>query len=235
MFKKILISIVALTFCFMLSAQSSCNVSPSRTSCKELYLTDGITTSGVYKIDPDGREGPSAPFDVYCDMTANNAGWTLIISQQNLISLPDYYSITPMPDNDGVREFYLQNDLKLYADEIRVTNHSNQTNIFRSADFTGPLVTNNPNFVDASDSNVMGLIAGNNYPVVTHFQVGQSCSSADCHNNASSSTSYCQALAQVWDWHTNDVSVNVNNHAHFGCKSQIESTWSLRGMWLYIR
>lgn len=51
----------------------------SSASCLDVFR-GGATTDGVYTIDVDGPSGPIAPAAVYCDMTFNGGGWTMIES-----------------------------------------------------------------------------------------------------------------------------------------------------------
>ena len=50
---------------------------PKRASCWELYQT-GVTTSGIYTINPSGSLASVADMSVYCDMSFHGGGWTLL-------------------------------------------------------------------------------------------------------------------------------------------------------------
>ena len=56
-------------------AMNKCAVAPT---CKAIKTADPMAANGIYNIDPDGN-GPVPAFDVYCDMTIDGGGWTLVL------------------------------------------------------------------------------------------------------------------------------------------------------------
>src|SRR4029077_16643312 len=47
--------------------------SPGR-SCRDIHDGCGVTTSGLFWLDPDGGD-PSNAFQVYCDQVSDGGGW----------------------------------------------------------------------------------------------------------------------------------------------------------------
>lgn len=60
------------------TADRSCM--PAGAPCQAL-ADQGVSTSGVYRVDPDGAGGV-APFDVYCEMDLAGGGWTLVANRR---------------------------------------------------------------------------------------------------------------------------------------------------------
>lgn len=75
--KIIMFLILVIILISILMAQKTCLSPTYRASCKEIFYNGEGITDGVYTIDPDGAQGPIAPFSVYCDMKTDGGGFTL--------------------------------------------------------------------------------------------------------------------------------------------------------------
>ncbi len=112
----------------------------------------GATSNGIYRINPGYG---LAPFDVYCDMTTDGGGWTVIQRLVQVISLYSFYLFRRVDasfefwDNNWLQykngfNYGLENgNLWLGNDRIHVM--SSRSNVILRVEIYGDRTNNYPN------------------------------------------------------------------------------------------
>ena len=90
-------------------------------SCNAILIANPSATSGIYTIDPDDAAGPAQALSVYCDMSYNSGGWTLIAASNGTnADGPVVSSLTSTTTAGVLKDIYVK-PLAWRASSIRIT------------------------------------------------------------------------------------------------------------------
>jgi hypothetical protein len=91
-------------------------------SCLEIKTNDPSASDGIYEIDPDGTGG-NQPFEVYCDMTTDDGGWTLVFrhdaSEGYFAGIDEVVNINSDNPSLGAKKYSILNQLEAFKKDSK--------------------------------------------------------------------------------------------------------------------
>lgn len=107
------------------------------------YYYSGNIGDGVYRIDPDGVNGPIQPFDVYCDMETGGGGWMLCMTvSNNKGAYVDWWDNDASVSGHATTNDYFTND-KCFGNYRAEVKENSKTPVFLHHSFNQIMIKEN--------------------------------------------------------------------------------------------
>ena len=168
------------------------------------------TGNGIYNITPQGL----SPIQVYCDMTYNSGGWTLIASTDGSTNLMPVIAQITTTTTAGILNSSTVIALANLASSVRITNGPVANGLYRMSSAVGTmsrlrsyLVLNNPSMIGADpNSDWLPADYGNNMYFFCNPDYNSPLSNAVYHacGNGSNGMHWIPGWINSWDYQTNN-------------------------------